>query len=76
MMNTPEDSGRFTDLMRKIVENPKSASHGPVASSLLGLSGPARKGDGREAIAARLKAGPPVFASVLRRVTAANLTFA
>jgi len=31
-MNTPGDFGRFTDLMRKIVEKPKSSSHDPVAS--------------------------------------------
>jgi hypothetical protein len=30
-MNTPGDFGRFTDLMRKIVEK-KPASPGPVAS--------------------------------------------
>jgi hypothetical protein len=31
-MNTPGDYGRFTDLMRKIVEKAKPASPGPVAS--------------------------------------------
>jgi hypothetical protein len=31
-MNTPGDFGKFTDLMRKIVEKPKTASHGPAAS--------------------------------------------
>jgi len=31
-MNTPGDFGRFTDLMKKIVEKPKPASPDPVAS--------------------------------------------
>lgn len=31
-MNTPGDFGRFTDLMKKIVKKPKSASHAPAAS--------------------------------------------
>jgi hypothetical protein len=31
-MNTPGDFGVFTDLMKKIVEKPKAASHGPAAS--------------------------------------------
>jgi hypothetical protein len=31
-MNTPGDFKVFTDLMRKIVEKPKPASHGPAAS--------------------------------------------
>jgi len=31
-MNTPGDFGAFTDLMRKIVEKPKTVSHGPRAS--------------------------------------------
>jgi len=31
-MNTPGDFKVFTDLMRKIVEKPKPASHGPVSS--------------------------------------------
>jgi hypothetical protein len=31
-MNTPGDFKVFTDLMRKIVDKPKSSSPGPVAS--------------------------------------------
>jgi hypothetical protein len=31
-MNTLGDFGRFTDLMKKIVEKPKPVSHGPAAS--------------------------------------------
>jgi hypothetical protein len=31
-MNTPGDFERFTDLMKKIVEKPKPASHDPAAS--------------------------------------------
>jgi hypothetical protein len=31
-MNTPGDFGRFTDLMKKIVEKPKPASRAPAAS--------------------------------------------
>jgi hypothetical protein len=31
-MNTPGDFGRFTDLMRKIVEKPKPASRVPASS--------------------------------------------
>jgi len=31
-MNTPGDFGAFTDLMKKIVEKPKTASPGPRAS--------------------------------------------
>jgi hypothetical protein len=31
-MNTPGDFGRFTDLMKKVVEKPKSVSRVPAAS--------------------------------------------
>jgi hypothetical protein len=31
-MNTPGDFGRFTDLMKKIVQKPKPVSPGPVSS--------------------------------------------
>jgi hypothetical protein len=31
-MNTPGDFKVFTDLMRKIVQKPKTASHGPARS--------------------------------------------
>ena len=31
-MNTPGDFGKFTDLMRKIIEKPKTASPGPARS--------------------------------------------
>jgi hypothetical protein len=31
-MNTPGDFGRFTDLMRKIVEKPKPVSRAPASS--------------------------------------------
>jgi hypothetical protein len=31
-MNTPGDFKVFTNLMKRIVEKPKAASHGPAAS--------------------------------------------
>jgi len=31
-MNTPGDFGRFTDLMKKVVEKPKSSSRAPAGA--------------------------------------------